>query len=221
MKRLAEDGASTGLVVALVASVLLFLVAVVFGVWAFVGRQDYKNNVDAKVNTAVASAVRAEDAKKDAQFAQDEKKPLKAYNGPSAYGSIKVMYPKTWSGYVDDTDSSSTGVDGYFYPGVVPSLTGQSSAFALRVQVLDQSYSSVVQQLASSVKGGKLTASPYSLPNVSKAIGTRFDGEVVNGKQGSLVVLPLRAGSLKIWTEAPQFVDDFNKIILPNFTFLP
>lgn len=221
MKRLTEDGASTSMMVALTLSVLLFIGAAVFGVWAFMGRQDYKNNTDAKVSAAVTNALKTEDAKKDAQFAQDEKKPLKAYNGPSAYGSVKVMYPKTWSGYVDDTGKSGAGVDGYFYPGVVPSLTDQSSAFALRVQVLDQSYSSVVQQLASSVKGGKLTASPYSLPNVPKAIGTRFDGEVVNGKQGSLVVLPLRAGSLKIWTEAPQFVDDFNKTILPNFTFLP
>lgn len=221
MKRLTEDGASTGMVIALVLSILLFVGAAVFGVWAFMGRQDYKNNVDAKVQAAVNTAVKNEDAKNQAAFAEEEKNPLKTYNGPSAYGSVKVMYPKTWSGYVDESGNSSTGVDGYFYPGVVPSLTDQNSAFALRVQVLNQSYSSVMQQYTGQVKNGKLTASPYALPKVPKTVGTRLDGEVVNGKQGSMIVLPLRAGSLKIWTETPQFLDDLNKIILPNFTFSP
>jgi hypothetical protein len=36
-----------------------------------------------------------------------------------------------------------------------------------------------------------------------------------------MVVLPLRSQTVQIWTEGTQYVDDFNKLILPNFSFSP
>jgi hypothetical protein len=33
--------------------------------------------------------------------------------------------------------------------------------------------------------------------------------------------LPLRSQTVKIWTEGSQYGGDFNKYILPNFSFSP
>lgn len=221
MKRVNEAGAINVLLIPLILLVLFFVGAVGFGYWAFSGRQDYKNNVAQKVTAVTATAVQAEDAKKNAQFAEDYKQPLKVYDGPAAFGSVQLSYPKTWSGYVDETPNGSTDIDGYFYPGVVPDTQAQTSAFALRVQVVNQSYSAVMQDLANYVTAKKLTATPYHLPKVSSVIGVRLDGEVIPNKQGSMIVLPLRDKTLKIWTEASQFETDFNNNILPNFSFSP
>jgi len=170
---------------------------------------------------AVDKAVQAEDIKKDATFAQDEKNPLKTYSGPAAFGGIQLNYPKTWSGYVNENSNGASNVDGYFSPGVVPDLLGLNSVFALRVQVLNQGYNTVLQNFSSFVSAKTVTATPYTLPKVPSVVGTRLDGEVALNKQGSMIVLPLRDKTLKIWTEATQFVPDLNNNILPNLSFSP
>lgn len=216
-----DRGAVNILLVPLILVLLFFLAAAAFGYWAFTGRQDYKNNVDQKITAAVTQAISTEDAKKDAQFAQDAKQPLKTYSGPEQYGAVQLSFPKTWSGYVDDTGNGAAVVDGYFYPGTVPALNDQNSSFALRLQVVSQSYADVMRAYSSYVTAGKGTINPYALPKLPKVVGVRIDGQIANQKQGSLVILPLRDKTVEIWTEAPSFVPDFNSNILPNFTFSP
>ena len=220
MFRSNEHGTINVLVVPLALLVLLFLGAMAFGYWAYGGRQDYKNNVDQKIAVAVDKAKQDEDKKKDAEFAEEAKQPLKTYTGPEAFGAVKVSFPKTWSAYVDET-SGSYGIDGFFNPNTVPSIISQSSTFALRVQVVNQSYSNQLSGYQGFAKGGKGTITAYSLPKLPSVVGIRLDGEVVSQKVGSMIVLPLRDKTLKIWTEAPAFVPDFNNNILPNLTFSP
>src|SRR5882757_3674241 len=198
-----QDGSINILLLPLVLMALFFIGALAFGYWAYGGRQDYKNNVDKKIVTANEKAVAAEDIKKDAQFAQAEKSPFKTYKGPEAYGAIQLSFPRTWSSYVDEGTVNSQGVNGYFYPNVVPSITAQTSSFALRVQVLNQSYSSVVQSFNSFVTSKKGTIKPYSLPKLPSIVGIRLDGTIETNRQGSMIILPLRDKTLKIWTEAP------------------
>jgi len=226
MNKLNQDGSVSGLAVSMGFCVLFLLGAIVFGAWAFSGRQDYKDNVDAKVNTAVTIAKQEESTQKDKQFAEEEKSPLRTYNGPEAFGSLNVAFPKTWSGYVDDTGSGSQPLDGYFNPGVVPAISGQNSVFALRVQVLSQSYSQTLQsfQSAQSPSGGPaLSIVPYALPKVPKVIGVEATGTLPNTNNvvGTAVVLPLRSQTLEIWTMGTSYLNDFNTYILPNFIFSP
>ncbi|MEJ0073756.1 MAG: hypothetical protein WDN27_06870 [Candidatus Saccharibacteria bacterium] len=223
MKKIAGDQRGVNvLLLPLVLLLVLFLGAVGFSVWAYGSQQDYKNNTDAKIATAVAAdkqSVQAADAK---QYAEAAKSPLKSYTGPDAYGSVKVEYPKTWSAYVD-TSSSSTPLDAYFHEDYVPS-TQSKLTYNLRVQVDTQSYDNVLSQYASKVKNGTVTATPYSLPNVTGVTGTMLAGNIFNSSQsgaGTIVLLPLRANTLEIWTESNDYLSDFNTYILPNLTFSP
>ena len=106
-------------------------------------------------------------------------------------------------------------------PGVVPGVTNQASVFALRVQVVKQTYSQVLQSFTSQQQTGKLSVSAYALPKLPKVVGVKVTGEITQGKTATMIVLPLRSDTLKIWTEGTQFVEDFNTSILPNFSFLP
>lgn len=219
MKKLDQTGEGPWLVL-FVAFLLLFIFSAVFGAWAFQSRQNYKNNTEAIVAQAVAQAKQKESAAKDKQFAELEKQPLTTYKGPEAYGSVVIKYPKTWSGYVDDTGNGQSVVDGYFAPGVVPSLTDQNSVFALRVQVIAQSYDQVLNSFQGQQQNG-LTITPYTAPKVPNVIGVRLDGAIEQDKTGSMVILPVRDKTLELSTEASQFMSDFNNNILPNFTFSP
>ncbi len=216
-----QDGAVNGVVISLILTVLVLIGAIAFGGWAYSERQDYKDNVDQKIAIAEQAAIKQEGIAKDKIFAEKYKYPYDTYNGPEATGSLVIVYPKTWSSYIDDSGKGSAPLDGYFKTGTVPSINDQNSVFALRTQVVSQEYSSFVKNLSSQQKSGKIKVSAYALPKVPKTVGVIITGEFEGKKSLTMVVLPLRSQTLKIWTEGTTYLNDFNKIILPNFSFSP
>lgn len=201
--------------------IVMFLGSAGFGIWAFSSRQDYKNYSDRKTAAAVTVAEQQMSTKKDNEFAQAEKLPLRTYTGPAPYGSLKVQYPKTWSAYVSEGEGSSgTPVDAYFNPGYVPSISGQNNLYALRVKISSASYDSTVKSFQPLLKVGKLTATSYIPAGAKDITGVKLDGQITAGKTGSMVILPLRDKTLQLWTESPSFINDFNNNILPNYTFV-
>lgn len=209
-----------GLIISLILTILLLMGAVGFGVWAFMSQQDYKNNSDQKSAAAVQIAVQQESTRKDKEFVELEKKPLKAYQGPEPYGSLIIKYPKTWGAYVIEANRSSKPVEAYFHPNYVPGIDS-GTAFALRLQISNQAYAQEMKQFDAKVKAGKLKVSPYTPKNVPGLVGSRVEGEINTGQKDVMILLPLRDKTIKLSTEAEQFVGDFDKIILENFTFVP
>jgi hypothetical protein len=202
----------------------LLIGALSFGAWAFTSRQDYKSNSDAKAAAAVELAKQHEDVLKQKEYDEKEKNPLKTWNGPEAYGSLVLKYPKTWSGYVATASSATANsnnlVDAYFTPDVLPSITDQASTFALRIQVLNQSYADVLERFSQKSQDAP-TVAAYSLPQLPKIVGVKVTGAVNDKDNVTMVVLPLRAQTIELWTEGPQYVDDFNNNILKYFSFSP
>lgn len=218
-----EHGQLNVLLVPVITLAVLFIGVGSFAVWAYGSQQDYKKNTDAKIAVAVAANTKTIQAQDAAQYAEAAKNPLVVYNGPDAYGSLQVSYPKTWSAYIDTTNSSRP-LDAYFHPGYVPAVNSKQT-YNLRVQVVAQAYSAVLATFSGKITAGKVTATPYTLPKVPNVIGTTLTGEVIpsqpNGGTGTLVLLPLRSTTLEIWTESNDYLPDFNTYILPNLTFSP
>lgn len=221
MNRLDQRGAINVLLVPLIIAVMFFLAAGGFGFWAFASRQDYKNNSDQKAAAAAAKQQTATQAADATKYAEDAKKPFDTYIGPAAYGNITVNYPKTWSAYVIENDTGGNPVNGYFHPGFVPSVTNTANNFALRVQLVQSSYDSVVQQYKSALTASQVTIQPYTLPKVPSVVGVRVEGQIQPRKQGVMIVLPLRNMTLQIWTESNDFKADLDTNILPNLSFVP
>lgn len=220
-RQLNEGGELNVLLVPVILLALLFVGAGTFAVWAYNSSQDYKNNVDTKVAAAVSANTKSVQVADAEQYAEAAKKPLKTYTGPEQYGNLQVSYPKTWSGYVVNDNGGSNPLDAYFSPDVVPSVNNQTSVFALRAQITSRTYSQVLGQFNGALQQKKVTVTPYVLPKLPKIIGVRIDGQIAQGKQGSMIVLPLRDKTLLLWTESSSYLSDFNNNILPNITFSP
>ncbi|HLG91287.1 MAG TPA: hypothetical protein VI336_03985 [Candidatus Saccharimonadales bacterium] len=198
-----------------------------FGWWAFQQRQDYKNNFDQKLKVEVGKAKAAQKDELEKGFAEREKSPNKNFKGSATYGSISFDYPKNWSGYVDQTNSNQP-INGYFFPDIVPSVSSNSNspiAFALRVELVSEDYAQAVKQLDSQITQGALKATAYVPPKMAGAAnvqtGTRFDGEIEQNISGSLVVIKVRDKTLKIYTQSPSYLSDFDNIVLKTLTFAP
>jgi hypothetical protein len=217
-----QSGQSNILLIPLVLAIVLLLGAASFGVWAYSSRQDYKFNSDQKVAAAVKVAVGDEGIRKDKEHAEADKQPLKAYDGPAPYGSVHVMYPKTWSAYVDDI-SSDPPLNGYFHPGVVPSINTPKTGFALRVRVTNESYTQVVEKYTDRVSEGTVKSVPYAFPKRPNIVGIRLDGAFDEEIKftGTIIIVPLRDKTLEVWNETTTYSADFANNILPNITFNP
>lgn len=204
---------------------LLLIGASVFAGWAFMERQDYKNNSDQMTAIAVEKALGEQKVTLDAEFAEKMKVPLDTYSGKPESGSVVVQYPRSWSAYVDEESNSSSPIVGYFHPGYVPYTQNNNAVFALRVEVLNTQYVEVMKQTESLVKQGGVTLAPYTFPKVSNQLGSVLRGKIIQGKEkvdGTMVIMPIRDKTLKIWTESnAAFGKDFTESILPNVTFVP
>lgn len=208
-----------GLIVGLVLSILFAIGMGLFASWAYSQMMDYKNNSDKKSAAAVEVAVKKESDRKDSEFIDKEKQPYKTYKSPDATGAIKVTYPKTWSGYVEET-GDNTPVEAYWHPNVVPGLQS-GTAYALRLTVDNKSYADYMQTFDSQVKAGKVKVAPYVPKNVANVTGSRVSGEISQGKNVTMIVLPLRDKTILLYTESPDFVSDFDNIVLANLNFTP
>lgn len=219
MKISRQAGFANSVTLGLIVCVVLLLGSIGFGAWAYMSRQDYKNNSDQKADEAAADERKKTQDEDAVRYAEEAKNPLTTHRGPEAFGGVVVKYPKTWSGYVGGR--GNTPVDDYFHPKVVSDISNRDNAYALRIQVVDRAYDAVLKTYDGAVNTKRLKAAPFSLPGVKNVVGTRLDGLVEQKKQGRLIVLPIRNMTLKIWTESPRYLNDFNKIILPNIVFSP
>jgi hypothetical protein len=221
-------GSSKAPVLVISLLVILLIGAISFGVWAFSGRQSYKNNASQNIAAAVAAAKTAEASLQQQNFATQLKQPYASFTSSITDGSISFSYPKTYSAYVDQT-SSSEPLNGYFYPGQVPGVSS-NTAFALRIELDSDSYSDVLNQVSSSAQNGNVSVAAYVPPKMvgvkNVQTGSMITGVVGQDSQsnpytGAMLVIPVRDKTLKLYTESPNFLSDFNSIILPSLTFVP
>lgn len=221
MNRLSERGAINLLLIPFIMLLLFFFGAVGFGAWAYNQRTHYKDHSDQEVAAAVEKAIDTQKTTDAAEYAEQAKKPYDTYIGPAAFGNITVNYPKTWSAYTIENERGGNPISAYFQPGTVPSVIDEDNAFALRVELVQTPYDTVLGQFKALLTANKVTVAPYTLPKVPSIVGSRIEGQITPTKQGTMVVLPLRNLTLKIWTESNDFKGDLDTHILPNLTFVP
>ncbi|MDB5182257.1 MAG: hypothetical protein JWO47_41 [Candidatus Saccharibacteria bacterium] len=216
MRKLNQTGS---LLLPLVILSLFFLVAAGFGTWAFMSRQDYKNNSDAKAEVAAKKAVAAEDIKKDAAFRETEKFPTKSFTGPDTYGSLTYSFPKTWNSYIG-TSNLNLIVNNYYNPDFIPDLSS-TAQFALRVQISGTAYPTLLKAYDAVAKAGTSTVTAYRAPKVPSVLGSIITGQIHGTTPGTLVLLPIRDKTIIIWTEGSNYTSDFLNTVLPSITFSP
>ncbi len=207
-----EEGAVSGPVI---ANIVLLVLVIGFGsmmIWALVNYTDQKNNVDAKIDVAVATAKKEQSDEDEKKFAEREKEPYRPFVGPDDLGRVTFNYPKTYSVYVD---KEGTSYEAYLHPSVVPPLSSKRP-YALRVSIVDRPYEQSLKEYDAIVKRGELKSTPVTINGYD---GNRLDGRFSKEVEGSMVVFKVRDKTLRVFTEAATFRNDFNDIILKSLNF--
>lgn len=216
---------STISIVLIVVLALALVGALGFGLLATSQKNDYKTLTDAEVAEAVDAAKKAQAEELQKQFDEQNKSPNKDYKSSVSSGSVTFSYPKPWSAYVIEGTNNNQPINAYFHPNIVPGVDKEVS-YALRVEMLNTDYSQVVEQASrSGGQGAAPKVSAYIPPKMKDVAnvqpGVKIDGLLDQDKTGSLVILKVRDKTLKLYSESPDYLKDFNDIILATLTFQP
>lgn len=197
----------------MIVAIILMVTTLGFGagfVWSTLQYIDHRDNVDSKVTTAVAEAVKEQADKDAATFLEKEKEPNRSFVGPDDYGRLSFNYPKTWSVYVDKDALRGGAYAAYLNPVTVPPVGIASQQFALRVLIEEKDYDRVVDSYKTKVERGELKSSAVKADDQN---GTRLDGMFTKDIQGSAVIFKIRDKTVTMQTDANVFDKDFNALI--------
>ncbi len=212
-RRRLEKGAVAfnGTIFAIVALSILVVLFGSFSIWAYINYMDQKNNVDGKVEEAVAEAVRKNSEVLEAKFEAQEKEPMRQFMGPSDYGSLSFKYPKTWSAYQATDVSKGGGVtyEAYLNPILVPPIT-PTTKYAIRISIEQKTYDQTLASYDKLIKKGEITSSVYS---VGDLVGTQLTGNFTKDIYGTAVILKMRDRTLTVRTDGDVMKEDFFNLL--------
>lgn len=208
-KHTRERGEISGLQVTVIGLAILVLGLGSFGIWAFVSYQDAQQNVDSKIEVAVANGKKEQADEDEAKFAEREKETRKDFKGPSDYCGLTFKYPKTWSAYEANDIKNGGDYEAYLHPDIVKPVSADQQ-FALRVLIEQKDYTDVTKQYDSLVSKGTLKP---STANSEGQEGMRLDGNFSKDIRGAAVIYKCRAYTITLRTDADTFKPDFDKIV--------
>lgn len=204
-----ERGLISGLQVAVIGLGVLVLGIGSFAIWAYVSYNEASQNLQAKIDVAVANGQKEQQDKDQKAFDDKEQRPFLSFQGPDDYCGLRFNYPKTWSAFVSDAGTDGGSYKAYFNPGLVPPIDSKQQ-YALRVVIEQKDYDNVTSQYAGLVTKGSLRQSMTSSKGND---GQRLDGSFSNSIRGAAVIYKCRNYTISIFTDADTFKTKFDEIV--------
>jgi len=209
LKLTRENGSADVWMIVSIVLIVLLVAFGAFGIWSFINYNDQKTNVDSKISVAVADAKKVQADSDEAKFTERDKQPNRQFVGPDDYGRVTFDYPKTWSVYTSSDVTNGGTYEAYLNPISVPPI-GSTKQFALRINISQQDYNSVVSSFNSQVKNGDLKSSSVTSNGLT---GVRLDGKFSSDVRGAEVIFKIRDKTLTIRTDANTFLTDFDALV--------
>jgi len=183
-------------------------------IWTYARYTDERDSTQSKIDTAVEQAGVDKETELREELQEQLKSPFFVYEVPDTTTGIKVKYPATWSVYAEDKEDSGSDdlVSATFSSDIVRPREADTR-YALRVRLIDEQYDESIKDFDSRIETGNVTAKSITFEEYPDTKAIRFDGEIGNNISGSFVMIQIRRQTLRIWTEAPEFVEDFDQIL--------
>lgn len=205
-----KKGSANPWMIVAIGGLVLFLVAGAAAVWFFLQYKEQKTDVDGKIKVAVAEGKREQMEIDDKNFQEKYKDPRLEFVGPAEYGRVSFMYPRTWSVYVDKDGSDRGDYNAFMHPVSVPPVASKDSRFALRLEIINKDYDTVLKTYEGLLKKGDLTS---STPEFNGNASTRLDGAFSKELRGSAVLMRVRDKTIRFSTDADTFKPDFEAVL--------
>lgn len=209
-----EDKVNLIKLISLVSTSVLAIVFIGLFIWKNVEYIDIKDNMDSKIDVAVAEAKDEQAEQLEKEFANREKYPYKTFAGPADYGELTFQYPKTWNLYVAADAANGGDYEAYLNPGEISPIS-KSNINAVRIKIYDMSFEKVVADYQKELerKGSNLKADTITIDGTT---ASRYSGTLPNtdNLNGYIVIFKIRDKTVTLQTDSVLFESDFNALLL-------
>ncbi|OYW41989.1 hypothetical protein B7Z28_01910, partial [Candidatus Saccharibacteria bacterium 32-45-3] len=154
--------------------------------------------------------VKKQSEEDEIKFQESYKNPKMEFVGPSEYGRVSFMYPKTWSTYIERDGTDRGDFKAYLHPVSVPPVGSSDSRYALRLEILNSNFDDVLKSYENQLKKGELKS---STPEYNGNASTRLDGAFSETLRGAVVLMKVRDKTIRISTDADTFKPDFDAVL--------
>jgi hypothetical protein len=160
---------------------------------------------------AAAAVTAKKEQKKDDDQANliASESPFRSYVAPVDFGSFEIKFPKNWSGYVDQ-EQIGTQVSLVINPDFISRSNGADELVAGRVQLIERTKDSYLQQYTSLIKRNTLKQADIT---VSGLKGYDITGTFADKKTTRQVIVPVRDKVLVFTNENSKYSNEFNQIL--------
>ncbi len=198
------------LVVALAVLGIFVLIFAGLFINSYMKAQNATKNLNAKTATAYnlgkEAGAKTQKETDAAAAKQAEQNPYRAYTAPTAFGEFTIKFPKSWSSSVAENQTSTNQVELIANPEFIKILPNNTVNYALRVMLVNSSYSNVRAQYDQQVKNKKAKTSAIKVSGID---GARYEGEFKQGKSGIAVLVPVRDKTVVFTTENTKYQPEF------------
>lgn len=209
-KNLYQQGMVNGWMIAAISAIVMFVIVASLATWAYLAYSEQKTDVAGKMRIAVAEAKKEQADEDYVKFQEDYKNPKLEFVGPAEYGRVSFMYPRTWSVYISRDGGDRGDYQAYLHPVTVPSVNSKDSRYALRLEIINKDYDTVLDSYASLLKKGEIKS---STPEFNGNASTRLDGAFSKELRGSVVLMRVRDKTIRFSTDADTFKPDFQAVL--------
>ena len=207
-----KDNSNLIKIIAIISLSLLSITFIGLFVWMTFEYFDAKDNVDGKIESAVAAAKDEQATRMEAEFLEREKYPYKVFSGPADYGQLTFEYPKTWSVYVAAAATTGGDFSAYFNPVQVDAAS-KTTIDALELTIRNKSFEEVAAEYQKAVekKDSNLTMQSVTFNGIT---GNRYTGTIPGTElNGFIVIFKIRDKTVIMQTDSVLFQADFDKLL--------
>ena len=193
--------------IGLIIAVVLLVAALGFAGWAYSAYLSQKNNVDEIAAQRSAEAVEAREEELRSEFKTLQERAVTPFTGPDVYGALQLKFPRDWSVHVENEPSRAEYRTTIHAGEVTDTVTNNAFVY----EVLDKSFTQIVDSYERDVVNGKLKSSAITIDGQQ---GVKLTGELSKEITDAVVILlPLRDKTVALINQAPEFRRQYTNII--------
>jgi hypothetical protein len=197
----------------LIAAIGFGLGTLLFGLIALVSfssASSARHNLNQAKDEAKKSGAAEQKKADDDKYLSTAESPYRSYIAPDIFGAFKIFFPKNWSLYVVEGQSSNAQLSLILHPDMIKVVQSGDNAYALQVQLSQTLFKSQQKTYQDMVKAGKLKGKDITVSGIA---GNRFEGKVDSKHDGVVVIIPLRDKTLSFTMTDKTYQSEFDQVL--------
>lgn len=187
-----------------------FVLFAVLSLYAFSTAHTATATLTSQKQAAASAAAEMQKKTDAAAVLNASESPFRPFTAAADFGGFVINFPKNWSGAASESTQTTNQVVLTLNPDFVRQTNGIANPLAAKVVLVQQLTSSILTQLSSQIKIGRLQQQDVMVSGIK---GTQLTGAFDDKVTVREVLVPVRDKTIIFSTEDAKYSSQFDQIL--------